>query len=55
MSAEIQQAIGETPKLVGGGGGIFDVVLDGRVIYSKFEVDRFPKPGEIASLLNKEK
>ena len=52
MSAEIQQAIGETPQLIGGGGGVFDVFVDGNLIYSKFELNRFPKSGEIASLLD---
>ncbi|MCY4358047.1 MAG: hypothetical protein OXD01_11070 [Gammaproteobacteria bacterium] len=51
MSAEIQQAIGETPQLIGGG-GVFDVFVDGNLIYSKFELNRFPKSGEIASLLD---
>ena len=34
-------------KLIEGGGGIFDVVLDGKKIYSKHETGRFPQYREI--------
>jgi selT/selW/selH-like putative selenoprotein len=34
-------------KLVPGIGGVFDVVVDGKVVFSKAEVGRFPDPGEI--------
>lgn len=30
-----------------GAGGIFEVVLDGRTIFSKHETGRFPEPGEV--------
>ena len=51
MSAEIIAAGGEPPELIGGARGIFDVAVDGKVIFSKFAVDRFPEAGEIATLL----
>jgi predicted Rdx family selenoprotein len=43
--------------LVKGGGGIFDVKCDGRLIYSKQETagQRFPDVGEIAKLIKQEK
>ena len=34
-----------------GGGGVFDVSVDGELVFSKFKQDRFPAPGEILSLL----
>jgi len=34
-------------KLVRGGGGILDVVVDGRKIFSKHQVGRFPEDHEI--------
>lgn len=43
-----------TPKLVRGDGGIFDVVVDGRRIFSKHEALRFPEPQEILALLAEE-
>ena len=33
--------------LVTGGGGIFDVVVDGTTIYSKHETDRHANAGEV--------
>jgi len=36
---------------VPGGGGIFDVIADGRMIYSKFETGRFPEHNEIIATL----
>ena len=52
MSAEIENAIGIKSELVKSRGGVFDVKVDGKVIFSKFNVFRFPKPGEISELLN---
>jgi selT/selW/selH-like putative selenoprotein len=37
--------------LIKGSGGVFDVVVDGRQVFSKHESGRFPQPGEVASLL----
>jgi selT/selW/selH-like putative selenoprotein len=44
-------------KLIEGGGGVFDVTCNGKMIYSKLyiEGDRFPKQGEITGLIEKEK
>jgi predicted Rdx family selenoprotein len=41
--------------LVKGSGGIFKVKCDGRVIYSKLDVEgqRFPNEGEITKLIEK--
>jgi len=30
---------------------VFDVVADGRRVYSKHETGRFPEPGEVVGLL----
>lgn len=37
-----------------GYGGIFEVDVEGKNIFSKNRLDRFPKPGEIADLLKLE-
>lgn len=37
--------------LIPGGKGIFDVKVDGKLIYSKYETDRHAAPGELAKLL----
>lgn len=51
MAAEVREATGEEPELIAGSRGIFDVAVDGRLVFSKYETERFPEPGEIASLL----
>jgi selenoprotein W-related protein len=38
-------------KLVRGSGGIFDVVVDGKKVFSKHQAGRFPEPGEVVALL----
>jgi len=37
--------------LIEGGGGVFTVVVDGNLIYSKKETGRFPELGEVADLI----
>ena len=39
------------PKLIPGAGGIFDVKVDGKLIFSKHEVGRFPEEAEIIQAL----
>lgn len=55
MSAEIEAAndSGESVEieLIGGSNGIFDVKLEGQLLFSKFEQQRFPEPGEITKIL----
>ncbi len=51
MSAEILDSGPAEISLVAGGGGIFDVKLDGELIFSKAASARFPEPGEIAALI----
>ena len=38
-------------KLVRGSGGIFDVTVDGKLVYSKHRTGRFPSPGEVLGML----
>ena len=38
-------------KLIPGSGGIFDVAVDGRTVFSKHSVGRFPEPGEVVRSL----
>lgn len=38
-------------ELIRGDGGVFDVVVDGDLIYSKHETGSFPSGGQIAHLL----
>ena len=51
MSAEIAAIPGMNLTLHAEGKGIFDVEVDGALIFSKYQVGRFPEEGEIAHLL----
>ncbi len=51
MAAELKEAHQVSSTLIPGGGGIFKITVDGRVVYSKAETGRFPKPGEAARLV----
>ena len=51
MAAAIKQELGFETTLIPGGGGIFDVVVDGRRVYSKHETGRFPTHDEVLAKL----
>ena len=40
-----------TSQLVKGQGGVFDVRLDGELVFSKKQLGRFPEPGEVEQTL----
>ena len=54
LSAEINKALKATVRLVPGSNGIFNVVADGKLLFSRDEIGRFPEPGEIVAKLNRE-
>ncbi|MEP0847300.1 MAG: SelT/SelW/SelH family protein [Phycisphaerae bacterium] len=47
LAAEIKSACGVEPELIKGAGGVFDVVVDGKRIFSKHDEGRFPEDGEV--------
>ena len=51
MSDEILELGVHQVNLVAGSGGVFEVTVEGRTLFSKADSNRFPEPGEIASLL----
>ena len=51
MAATISREVGVDPELIKGKGGIFDVVVDGELIFSKHNVGRFPQDEEIVDQL----
>ena len=51
MADEIKKQVGEESELIAGGGGIFDVKVDGKLIYSKRKTGRFPEPDEVIDQL----
>ncbi len=40
------------PTLIQGSGGVFEVVIDGRLVFSKRQLGRFPEPEEVRSILD---
>lgn len=43
--------MGAKAELLRGDGGVFDVEVEGRVLFSKHALGRFPEPGEVLNLL----
>jgi selT/selW/selH-like putative selenoprotein len=41
--------------MIKGKGGIFDVVVDGSLVYSKAQTGRFPEEGELTDILHARK
>ena len=52
MAADIKEQTGVDAELVKGSGGVFEVVVDGKLIYSKKETGRFPEHKEVLSQLS---
>jgi selenoprotein W-related protein len=51
LAASIKKKTGVDPRLIKGDNGIFDVEVDGKLIYSKAETGRFPEDDEVLSQL----
>lgn len=51
MSDHLRQHYGAEVTLVNGSGGVFDVEIDGRLVFSKHEQGRFPTHDEIDRLI----
>lgn len=49
----MKEAFGVEAQIVRGAGGVFEVVVDGKTVFSKKELGRFPEPGEVVKLLKK--
>ncbi len=51
MAAAIKKQTQVDPEFIKGKGGIFDVRLNGELIYSKHETGRFPEDAEVLQAL----
>lgn len=47
----MKQELRVEAELIEGGGGVYDVVADGEVVFSKHGAGRFPEDAEIVELL----
>ena len=43
----MKKDLGLEADILPGKGGMFDVIVDGKLIFSKYTEDRFPETGEI--------
>ncbi len=51
MATTIKRKFNVEPKLIASGGGIFDVNVDGTIVFSKHQVGRFPEDHEVLDAL----
>jgi len=51
LAAELKSSFDVDAELVEGDKGVFDVVADGKLIFSKHQVGRFPTNDEIVDLV----
>jgi selenoprotein W-related protein len=51
----LKNELGLEPELVRSSGGVFEIELDGKLIFSKKKLGRFPDDGEVTSLIKKKK
>lgn len=55
LESELEQIYPDAEiKLVSSGGGVFEVMVNGNLIFSKKSLDRFPEKEEIVNLINME-
>ena len=43
--------VGADVEIIASSGGVFEVVVDGDLLFSKKALGRFPDPGEIVALI----
>jgi selT/selW/selH-like putative selenoprotein len=53
LAAKIQEVLGVDAELIPQGRGIFDVAVDGKLVYSKFETGTFPDNDQLVAALAK--
>jgi len=51
LAAELETRFGVSAELIPSGGGVFEVTVDGRLVFSKKALGRFPDDGEVARLV----
>jgi selenoprotein W-related protein len=51
LAAELSDRLSLESELVASGGGVFEVIADDKLIFSKKSLGRFPEDGEIVDLV----
>ena len=53
LEVELKQSFSDMDiSLISSGGGVFEIVLDKKLIFSKKALGRFPEEGEIVKMIN---
>ncbi len=47
----LERELGARAELIKGAGGVFDVTVDTRLVYSKHRTGRFPDPAEVVAAI----
>ncbi len=53
MATAIKERSGVDSELIASGGGVFEVEIDGNLVFSKKALDRFPENEEIFTEIDK--
>ncbi len=53
LRTELQNTFGVKANLIPGRKGIFDVIVDSKMLFSKFQEERIPETGEIVAKLKR--
>ena len=51
MAARLEAEFGASSRLVEGGGGVFDVVVDGALLHSKQSAGQFPDEDKLVTAI----
>jgi len=52
LAAEVKNTCGLEAELIQSSGGVFEIEIGGKLIFSKAALERFPEDGEIVRLLS---
>ena len=51
LADNIKEKFGTSPELIAGSNGVYDIIVDGKTIFSKHKTNRFPDNNEILEML----
>lgn len=51
LAAELKEALGVDAELIPGSGGIYQVRVDGDLVFDKKSIGRFPVLGEVSKVI----
>tara|TARA_Y100001949_G_scaffold132355_1_gene113876 strand:- start:124 stop:285 length:162 start_codon:yes stop_codon:yes gene_type:complete len=53
LATELKESFAVDSELLSGERGDFEVVVDGKIVFSKKKLARFPEPGEVTKIIRK--